>query len=154
MPAQIFKYYDDWKSEIFTCPKCGWTGTFEDGSVEYYDELMDCSCPKCPVFSAPMLAIVSYPTEAETEANWVKLSEFEKASHRYGKLHREAFELTSLKSETELPDIDMSSVVLTWDIVGEGSIGSTVIWHGEKEIWREIACFEAMEEILIMEPWP
>jgi len=58
--ARIFKYYDDWKTVIFECPKCGWKGTFDEGAVEYYEALMDSSCPACDFFSAPMLAIVSY----------------------------------------------------------------------------------------------
>ena len=62
MSAQRFNYFDDWKTEILECPKCHWRGTFEQGSVEYYYELMDCSCPKCHVFGTRMLAIVSYPT--------------------------------------------------------------------------------------------
>ena len=41
--AKHFKYYDDWKSFILECPNCGWSGTFEQGAVEYYNELMDCS---------------------------------------------------------------------------------------------------------------
>ena len=69
MSARHFDYYSNWKTEVLTCPKCGWTGTFEQGSVEYYEELMDCSCPVCSWPEAPMLAIVSYPTMEETEAN-------------------------------------------------------------------------------------
>ena len=60
--AKHLGYYDDWRSAILHCPHCGWTGTFEEGSVEYYRELMDSSCPACHWSSAPILAIVSYPT--------------------------------------------------------------------------------------------
>ena len=70
MSARHFDYFDDrWKTEVLECPHCHWLGTFEQGSVEYYAELMDCSCPKCDVFDAPMLAIVSYPTLEELRAN-------------------------------------------------------------------------------------
>lgn len=42
MSAKRFNYFDDaWKTEILECPKCHWLGTFEQGSVEYYAELMD-----------------------------------------------------------------------------------------------------------------
>jgi hypothetical protein len=70
MSARHFNYFDDlWKTEVLQCPKCHWLGTFEHGSVEYYDDLIDCHCPKCNVFDAPMLAIVSYPTLEEARAN-------------------------------------------------------------------------------------
>jgi len=39
---------------------------------------MDSSCPACDFLSAPMLAIVSYPTTQETEQNWEKLTDPEK----------------------------------------------------------------------------
>jgi len=76
--ARIFKFYDDWKTAIFECPKCGWKGTFDQGAVEYYEALMDSSCPVCDFFSAPMLAIVSYPTLEERIAN-DDLCEWEKS---------------------------------------------------------------------------
>jgi len=71
--AKNFGYYDDWKTEVFKCPKCGWKGTFEEGSVEQHNGLMDCSCPECDWLKAPMLAIVSYPTTSESRANWENL---------------------------------------------------------------------------------
>lgn len=53
--AEHFRYRDDWKTRIFTC-SCGWTGTFEEGSTEYFEELKHSACPRCDT----MLAIVSY----------------------------------------------------------------------------------------------
>jgi len=73
-----FKYFDNWKTEILTCPKCGWEGTFEEGEREYHGVLMDSSCPHCDWFSSPMLAIVRYPSMQEAEDNWDKLSDEEK----------------------------------------------------------------------------
>ena len=61
--AKIYQYKDNWKTDLLKCPKCGWEGTFEEGSVELHQELMDCSCPECDYMDAPMLAIVNYPTE-------------------------------------------------------------------------------------------
>ena len=63
--AMIYNYNDDWKNEILKCPKCGWEGTFEQGSVEHHQDLMDCSCPDCDYLETPMLAIVSYPTSEQ-----------------------------------------------------------------------------------------
>jgi hypothetical protein len=71
MSARHFDHYFDdlWKTEVLECPKCHWLGTFEQGTVEYFDQLMDCHCPRCSSLEAPMLAIVSYPTLEELRAN-------------------------------------------------------------------------------------
>jgi hypothetical protein len=53
--AEHFGYRDDWKTRVFTC-SCGWTGTFEEGLVDYFEELKHSECPQCQ----KMLAIVSY----------------------------------------------------------------------------------------------
>ena len=76
--AKLFRYFDDWKTEIFTCPKCGWKGTFEEGDVEIYEALMDSSCPDCDYASTPMLAIVSWPTMEESIENWDEVSDIDK----------------------------------------------------------------------------
>jgi hypothetical protein len=78
MAGKNFGYYDDWRNAALTCPQCGWTGTFEQGSVEHYSELFDCSCPSCPWPESPILAIVSYPTIEESEQNSEKLSDSER----------------------------------------------------------------------------
>jgi rubrerythrin len=78
MPAKHFDYYENWKTEILTCPKCAWSGTFEQGSLEYYHDLMDSSCPVCGASDAPILAIVSYPTIEEADAHHGILSDSEK----------------------------------------------------------------------------
>jgi hypothetical protein len=59
MAAQVFHYDEDWKSALLNCPKCGWQGTFEEGDVEFYSQVMDSHCPKCQGDDSPMLAIVS-----------------------------------------------------------------------------------------------
>ncbi len=145
--AKLFRYYDDWKSEVFTCPDCDWTGTFEEGCVEIYAELMDSSCPICDYYSTPTLAIVSYPTLEESEQNWDKVSDIDK----YGILLRKSFleklEKMRLKSATELPDLEGSSIVITWDCAGDkpGPDYYTILKHGDTEIWREPAIYEGYE---------
>jgi len=67
MSAKQFRYYDNWKTEVLTCPKCGWSGTFDQGSVDYHDEVMDSSCPVCPWPNDPMLAIVSGSTRSASK---------------------------------------------------------------------------------------
>ncbi len=146
MSARHFKYYDDWKSETLTCPKCGWTGAFEEGAVEYYDQLNDCSCPVCD--PAPMLAIVEYPTMEESKANWGKVSEAEKARLDFRSSFLAEWEASLLKSEDQLPDLDWAFlIILAWDLEGweKHTPMCTVIRHGKREVWRELACFEGAD---------
>lgn len=140
--ARHFNYYDNWKSEILHCPQCGWTGTFEEGSVEYYRQVMDSSCPACDSSSAPILAIVSYPTDEESQANWDKLSEREKEEVTAHKRFLANFEAASLKHDADLPDLEGAAIILTWDFVEHAADHLTVVKYGEREIWREPAVYE------------
>ena len=61
MSARHFNYYeDDWKTAILECPKGHWKGTIEEAGPRYFAEVMDCECPECDFFEAPILAIVNY----------------------------------------------------------------------------------------------
>ena len=64
MGAKHFGYYENWRNQIVICANCGWTGRIEPSSMRYFRELMDSPCPRCDA----MLAIVSYPTDAEVRA--------------------------------------------------------------------------------------
>ncbi len=146
MSAKNFGYYDDWKTDILTCPKCGWSGTFEQGDVEYHSELMDSSCPVCQWPDAPMLAIVSYPTIEEDEAHFDKLSDKEKATLAERKRFIAEANKTSLKSPDELPDLSASEIVLSWDF-REDEEGKkwTDICFGRQVLWSELAVYEGAE---------
>ena len=142
--AKLFRYYDDWKKEVFTCPKCAWTGTFEEGDVEIHDQLMDSSCPDCDYKSTPMLAIVSWPTMAESEENWEKVSDIDKHNILMRKKFLAKLEEMELKSADELPDLPGTEITISWDCEGDepGPDYDTVLKHGETEIWREPAVYE------------
>ena len=149
--ARTFGYYDDWRSATLECPRCGWKGTFEQGAVGQYDELMDSSCPACDPSAAPMLAIVSFPTIEETEQNWAKATDEEKQFVQARKRWLANWEAASLRSVDQLPDWVGPAAALTWDCAGdpaEGDSGApsfTVIRHGGTEIWREPICWEGYE---------
>ncbi len=145
MSARHFNYFDDvWKTEVLECPKCHWLGTFQQGSVEYHDELMDCSCPKCDVFKTPMLAIVNYPTLEELRANQDKpgIREYvERIDDGFDKFERE-----KLREPEQLPEIDEESFTLTWDF--DNSVGDderTLIKHRDTVIFSEPARWEEYE---------
>ena len=147
MSAKQFAYYDNWKTEVLTCPNCGWSGTFEQGDVEYHDELADSSCPACS--AAPRLAIVSYPTIDESEANLDKLSDKEKASLAERKHFLAEVDKTSLKSPEELPDLTGSKIVLSWDFrKDQDGTSWTDIRLGEQILWSERAVYEGAERFL------
>jgi hypothetical protein len=149
MSAKQFSYFDDWKTAVLTCPKCGWSGSFEEAAVEYHEELMDCSCPVCAWPDAPMLAIVSYPTLEEAEANSSKLSREEKASLSKRKQFLAEVEQTRLKSPDDLPDVAGSRIVLSWEFREDQDGRSwTDIRHGAKVLHSERAVYEGAERFV------
>jgi hypothetical protein len=96
-----------------------------------------------------MLAIVSYPTIAESEANLDKLSDEEKASLAERKQVLAEVDKTSLKSPDELPDLTGSGIVLTWDFREDRDGQSwTDIRHGERILWSERAVYEGAERFV------
>lgn len=146
MSARRFDHYFDdlWKTEVLECPKCHWLGTFEQGSVEYYSELMDCHCPKCSSLEAPMLAIVSYPTLEELRANQDKPGIREYVERIDAGFDR--FEREKLREPEQLPDINENSFTLTWDFDGSNPDDHrTLIKHGEAVIFSEPARWEEYE---------
>ena len=142
--ARHFGYYDDWKSAVLKCGQCGWTGPFQQGSVAHFEELIDASCPVCDT----MLAIVSYPTTKESEKNWDQLTDEEKKEFLSRQTWLAEWEAASLKSADQLPDLEGPAFTLVWDMVGrEGGRERlyTVVRHGDKEVWRELVCYEGYE---------
>ena len=138
--AKHFAWYDDWKSAILECSRCGWKGTFHEGAVEHYEELMDSSCPDCA--DAPMLAIVSFPTIQESEDNWSQLSESERQHVTARKQFLQRWEAARLKVPDQLPDLDGLDLTIIWDLVEAGTGCMTVLRHGAVELWREPAVYE------------
>jgi len=142
MAKWVFNYYDNWKTEVLSCDQCGWQGTFDQGSVETYRELMDCQCPRCHD-DAPRLAIVNYPTREETKANWHKLSEGEQQTF-LDREKRETLWLGMMLTEnSELPDIDEEHIVITWHFADEEGEWWTILKHKDTVLWREFAFYEA-----------
>jgi len=144
MSTKHFNYFDDYKNPILECPKCHWKGTFEQGSVAYYAELMDCHCPKCDVLSTPMLAIVSYPTLDEARANADKPGIREWVQQIDAGLDKFARE--KLREPGQLPEIDEHSFTLVWDNDHSSpNDRRTLIKYGEVIIFSEPARWEEYE---------
>ena len=143
--AKQFNYFDEWQSVVLECPVCKWQGTFEQGSVEYYNELMDSSCPVCDVDTGPMLAIVSYTTNEEVEANLDKLDTVDRQRFLAMKERLAKADKECLKSSSDLPELEGDSLELAWDLEEVDSDVVTVIRHGDQEVWREPAFWEGYE---------
>jgi hypothetical protein len=141
MSTKHFNYFDDYKSLILECSRCHWKGTFEQGSVECYADLMDCTCPECHVFVSPMLAIVLFPTLEELRANADRPGVREWVQGIDGFFDR--FESQKLRGPEQLPEINDDSFSLIWD--HEPSQGKddarTLIKHKDVLIFSEPACF-------------
>lgn len=57
-PAQIIEYSDYNENMTLQCSLCEWKGTPKESDwIEYYEALMDVSCPNCQ----KMLLVISYP---------------------------------------------------------------------------------------------
>ena len=62
--AARYAYFDDeWRTKVFRCPDCGWSGSYEEmDGPNLFNELFDCACKNCD----KMLLIVAYPTRQQT----------------------------------------------------------------------------------------
>jgi hypothetical protein len=123
------------------------------GSVEYYDELMDCHCPRCGSLEAPMLAIVSYPTLEKARANADKPGIREWVQRIDAGLDKFARE--KLREPEQLPEINEDSFTLVWDNDHSNCDDRrTLIKHGDTIIfseparWEEYVRFEQVADIL------
>ena len=108
---------------------------------------MDAECPKCES-AAPMLAIVSYATAAETKR--VAAEGNAEAGRELGAIlkmenRREAFERDKLKSVEQLPELPDAECEFVWDIVEDGKEGFQDIRLEDRVIWRELAFWENLE---------
>ena len=142
--GNTFKYSEDWKTKTLVCPKCGWTGTFEEGDVEHHEYLFDCTCPRCDFHDAPILAKVMYPSQAEVMDPENKYSDEDIEGFQQQMQFDKDYEASLLRSIDQLPEIDGQDMVFTWDFV-KGEQNETVISYGDIEVWREVASYECYE---------
>jgi hypothetical protein len=147
MCAVQFKYYDDWRNAVLTCPVCGWQGRWEQANINHHGELMDAECPKCES-AAPMLAIVSHATAAETKEAAAKGNS--EAGRELGAIVKmesrwETFERDKLKSIEQLPDLPDAECEFIWDIVEDENDKFQEIRIGDRLIWRELAFWENLD---------
>ncbi len=141
--ARHLSSFSDYKNEPLVCPECGWKGTWVEGSHDYFDSLVDCSCP-ADGCSGPMLAIVAHPTIAEWEEHKACLSPAEQAFGDAQVVFQEAFKAAALKDAAQLPDLEGEALDLVWDKEG----AETVLRHEGREMWREPSVWEGYSRFM------
>ncbi|MBK8293708.1 MAG: hypothetical protein IPK93_02635 [Solirubrobacterales bacterium] len=151
MSAKLLSFYDYDRDRTISCP-CGWSGLCSENE-DYFSEVLDVRCAKCD----RMLLIVSYPTHDATRAAAATGNEraIENLQHVN---EREAFisraKVRQLKRANQLPNLDGAELVIEWDFEDrERKDGDslTVLRHGDRVIWREVAYYEGIdrfEEVL------
>ena len=149
--ARQVNYYDYESGRTISCD-CGWSGKSAEGNQEEYSELFDVSCPACD----RMLLIVPYPTHEETRAAAAKGDNPEARLELAMVKQREAFharaEEHELTEASQLPDLEGDELVIEWDLEdpnpdlsGPEGDAWTVLRHGDRVIWRELAFWEGYE---------
>ena len=125
---------NSYKTQVYTCRKCKWSGVGEQTkNQEYFGEVFEIGCPQCNEY----LGTVSYyPVDVQVKSN----KEIKKQ------------QTPKLKSIDQLPEIDSDEIVIT---IREDGHTEFVLYHGDTEIWREDIVYEyyrkylAIGEILI-----
>ncbi|UJA20939.1 hypothetical protein HJD18_12440 [Thermoleophilia bacterium SCSIO 60948] len=141
--AKTISYYAFDRSAPLECP-CGWTGSAE-GNVEYHTELMDVRCPECD----RMLAIIGFPTLAQTEAaakagSNAAMRDMPTVEAIRGRLR--LARKRKLVRPSQLPALRRKREVrVTWDFVERFGNEWTVLRCGRRTLWREIAFFEGID---------
>ena len=132
--------YYEFKKASVKCDHCGWEGYGrEAGVLEVFREVAEYCCPKCQ----EKIAVVLHPTLDESRAHWSELDPLEQAHVEMIESNSREFAGRSLKSASELPDIDLPAFVLLWDRDGDdGARGDTVIRLGDRVIWQEPEVYE------------
>jgi predicted RNA-binding Zn-ribbon protein involved in translation (DUF1610 family) len=79
-------FEEEWRTRIFTCPKCGWSGTHEDMTGPNHDYfLIDYECPECE----KMMLILHMPTRKELCEKALAGNERARQAWRFDKSVRE-----------------------------------------------------------------
>lgn len=149
MSAKILSFYDYDRERSISCP-CGWSGICS-GNEGYFREVLDIRCPTCD----RMLLVVEYATHEQTRAaaaagNKQAIMDLESVIEREDFFARaEEHELTE---PDELPDLEGEELVIDWDFEDgekkddgtEPSDSWTILRHGDRVIWREVAFYEGI----------
>ena len=138
--AKFLGFWDYDPDDPLDCPSCGWSGR-RGNIAEQHRDLLDFCCPRCD----KMLLIVPFPTVDETRAAaaagnpraLAELSNLEAAEARA--MHAHSLEL---REPAQLPELIGEQLVIDWDFDDRDNEKWTILRHGEREIWCELAYWE------------
>jgi len=138
--AKFLDFWDYDPDDELECPSCGWSGRRGDIAEEHRD-LLDFCCSRCD----KMLLIVPFPTVVETRAAaaagnpraQAELSSLEAAQTRAR--HARSLEL---REPAQLPELVGGQLVIDWDFEERDEEKWTILRHGDREIWCELAYWE------------
>jgi hypothetical protein len=124
--------------EQHECRHCGWVGRGADlVQGEVFDALFEADCPRC----GGRVTTVTFPTLAESRANWDTLSRADKLTVELVEAHLDGFERRKLSRPDQLPDLHGE------DIESRDG-GDRIIRFGDLVVWREPAFYEGYERFV------
>jgi hypothetical protein len=140
----VSNYYDGWQEKTYVCRHCGWAGpgkALERG--DRFAALFELDCPRCH----GRLLTVSYPTLAESRANWDKVAEADKRAVEIIEARSAEFERRALRRPDQLPDIEGPPFFLIWD-QSEEAFGDLRILRGSRIIHSEPGFYDYYERYI------
>jgi hypothetical protein len=141
--ASHIPYWEYDREAAITCPRCGWSGPAGCGE-DFHQELLDVTRPSC----SQMLLIVPFPTTEETRAAAAAgnpLAQAEIPNVDNIEKRWETAAETALTGPHQLPEIRGDDITIVWDFEEREGEKFTVLRHGGREIWRELAYWEGIE---------
>jgi hypothetical protein len=142
-PIQSFWDYD--READLTCPVCGWSGPGQQGE-ELQREVIDVRCPTCDA----LLLIVNLPTIEQTRAaaeagNPRAIAELPYVETLEARAERAA--ALQLTEPGQLPALPGQRLRIIWDFETRDGESWTILRHGRKVLWRELAYYEGYERL-------
>lgn len=137
-------YWDLDQSAPITCPRGDHTGVPEIGDT---DAFLDVRCAAC---DGPITKL-SWPTIDETRAaaaagNGRAIEALPSAEQTA--VRRERAARLELSDPSQLPSIADERVEITWDQVEQDDEQWTVLRHGDRELFRELAYWEGIDRFV------
>lgn len=134
------KYYSNWEKESVGCNNCVWSGTGVDCKQgEMYDTFVEKICPKC----GETIFLLEFPALKESEKNWYNVPEIDRKIHDVVTSKGRDYNLSKLRSLTQLPDINDEKIYLNWDTrTNEWTNNHYILSHGDVLIWQQPALYE------------
>jgi TPR repeat protein len=132
--------YYKYKKKEYSCSKCGWSGLGEQTELgEVFDALFEIVCPNCN----KLLTSIPYPLLEEMLEHG---SEEDKKAAEERQSFLERVKTSRLEIDDYLPEIDSDEIFIKLKEEKSDNEGDDdwyiVLYHDNKEIWREIRTYE------------